>query len=178
MLVLKVELSQEVNPKNDPLGRSEIGYRFDMTDAELFEATRGVWRLGKPAERETVALVTLHGEVLLVVEINRLVQFATTTRRAIEGRIVQPGEPLYDEWMGRMVTVGHSRNPVAYLPNHPRLCRCGCGLTVDGAHEFATGHDLKALQTRVKKIGSVAQFLDWFDARWEEVGSRPDGCAA
>jgi len=29
--------------------------------------------------------------------------------------------------------------------------------------DFAIGHDQKALHARVAQIGTVAQFLDWFD---------------
>lgn len=30
------------------------------------------------------------------------------------------------------------------------------------------GHDQRAIHDRIAKIGSVADFLEWFDATWEE----------
>ncbi len=40
--------------------------------------------------------------------------------------------------------------------------KCGRGGTAMG-RDFLAGHDQTALHDRVKKIGTVAEFLDWFD---------------
>jgi hypothetical protein len=35
-----------------------------------------------------------------------------------------------------------------------------------------TGHDQRALHNRVRQIGSVAEFIDWFDNVWQEDKDR------
>lgn len=60
------------------------------------------------------------------------------------------------------------RNPITYFTDDAfdktsdaHECRCGCGGEVAG-RDFLTGHDQTALHAR-KEIGTVADFLDWFD---------------
>lgn len=64
--------------------------------------------------------------------------------------------------MGKVSPVQGVRNPVTYVDDEGQPCRCGCGGLVAG-REFLSGHDQTALHDRVRQIGTVSQFLDWFD---------------
>ncbi|MGY3567928.1 hypothetical protein [Sinomonas sp. RB5] len=46
------------------------------------------------------------------------------------------------------------------------LCRCGCGQP--SSRDFLPGHDQRAIHERIKKVGTVSDFLDWFDAHFKE----------
>lgn len=58
------------------------------------------------------------------------------------------------------------RNPVTYVrsPFDRGLpCQCGCGEFAARSKPFVQGHDQTALHDRVRRIGTVADFLRWFD---------------
>lgn len=48
---------------------------------------------------------------------------------------------------------------------------CGCGTEVRGSH-FVPGHDQIALHKRVAQIGSIPEFIEWFDTLWESSTPR------
>lgn len=50
------------------------------------------------------------------------------------------------------------------LPFRTRGCACGCGETT--AHDFVPGHELRAIQARVREHfgGSALAFITWLDA--------------
>jgi hypothetical protein len=86
-------------------------------------------------------------------------------RSVIHGKILEPGHLVYDEYVGKPSPLEPARNPVRYFTSHldeAHPCRCGCGDSVTGA-DFLPGHDQTALHDRVRQIGTVADFLDWFD---------------
>lgn len=60
-----------------------------------------------------------------------------------------------------------TRNPIQYFdaPEDRTPCLCGCGHLVFG--DFVAGHDQRAIHDRVAKIGSVAEFLGWFDRHYD-----------
>jgi hypothetical protein len=89
-------------------------------------------------------------------------------RRGFEGRILKPGDRVYDKFVGKPdPTESTSRFPVLYLPDEvdEGLCRCGCGETVSRG-EWVQGHDQRAIHARIRKDfnGSVSKFIDWYDA--------------
>lgn len=47
------------------------------------------------------------------------------------------------------------------------MCHCGCGEPV-ATGWFLIGHDQKALHARVAKVGTVREFIDWFDNTYIE----------
>jgi hypothetical protein len=57
------------------------------------------------------------------------------------------------------------RNPVTYFDSTVGgwLCGCGCGEEIF-AGEFVRGHEQTALHQRVAQIGTIPEFLRWFDA--------------
>lgn len=93
-------------------------------------------------------------------------------RRAIEGDILRAGDKVYETYVGKPSPVGKVRNPITYFDSEVGHvpCRCGCGESV-ALGEFLTGHDQTALHERVKQIGTVAEFLDWFDRPWRKENS-------
>lgn len=92
------------------------------------------------------------------------VDLAHQSNPAIEGRFLTAGDTVYDVYVGRPTPVASARNPITYFDSShdTRLCGCGCGEPVAGGW-FLAGHDQKALHARVAKIGTVREFLDWFD---------------
>lgn len=148
----------------DPMGRSVTGYSPNMSDEALYEATRGTWVFGARAAGERFALITHDGTVHLAIEIDHLED--VQGRKAIVGRILRPRDRVYDMFVNGPSPVGRVRNPVTYMndPEGIRLCRCGCGQSVPRG-DFASGHDQRAIHERIAQIGSVADFLDWFDTQ-------------
>lgn len=86
-------------------------------------------------------------------------------RRAIEGTVLDAGHIVHDTYGDKASPVPAQRNPIRYFdsPVGHKRCRCGCGEDV-ASGDFIVGHDQKALHERVKKVGTVAEFVDWFDS--------------
>lgn len=147
----------------DPLGRSFYGFSYRMSDQELYDTNRGCWVLGSRAVKENYALFTYDGIVRQAVAIDRLVPAGA--KKAIEGRILKPGDPVHDRYVGGTAPVPPVRNPVTYFESDldTRLCRCGCGETT-ARGDFLPGHDQRAIHERIARVGTVSEFLDWFDA--------------
>ncbi|MBC3189507.1 hypothetical protein H7X46_00285 [Pseudonocardia sp. C8] len=159
----------------DALGRNWHGWFPRMTETEAYEAGRGAWKLGPRADTETFALVVAgtgdpHRTVLAVIEIDALTGPAPDGRRSFTGRVLEPGHPVRDTYLGRpapLETV--SRNPVGYVdlpeeePYRIRACACGCGTQT--RRDFAPGHDQKAIHDRIRRHfdGSTVEFLHWID---------------
>lgn len=157
-----------VNPEQDQLGRDHVGWDSNMDDTALFRANRGCWVLGERADREQYALLSAQGIVRQAIQIDDLGSVAGG-RRAIEGRFLEAGHPVHDAYVGKPQPVAAARNPVTYFdsPHAARTCGCGCGAPVTLGW-FLTGHDQKALHDRVAKIGTVHQFIEWFDRTYAE----------
>jgi hypothetical protein len=157
-----------VNPQEDQLGRDHVGWDPNMSDEALFRANRGCWVLGERAEKEQYALLSCEDKVRMAIEIDRLVPVAGG-RKAMEGRFLKPGNAVYDAYVSEEPPVKSTRNPITYFDSlHDcRLCGCGCGEPVTGGW-FLAGHDQKALHARVAKIGTVREFIDWFDNTYVE----------
>ena len=171
MLHITLGPARPVDPNEDELGRSRVGFGEDMDEQELYEANRGCWVLGARAHRQQYALVSFDQVVRQAIAIDRLVQ--TGGRRAIEGRILAAGDPVYDTYVGRPTPVGRVRNPITYFEATVgrRLCFCGCGEEVSLGY-FLPGHDQRAIHERIARVGTVVDFLRWFDRNY------PDSAAA
>jgi hypothetical protein len=92
-------------------------------------------------------------------------------RFALEGHPLAAGHPLHDAYIGRPDPLANqSQNSVTYgsLPEEGPLlirpCACGCGQ--ETARDFAQGHDVKAVQQRVREHfgGSVLALVRWIDS--------------
>lgn len=167
MIHITLSDMKPVEPGDDFFGRTYVGWSPDMTDTQLYNANRGCWVLGARADREQYALLSAHGAVRQAIEIDRIVQAGN--RRAIEGKILTAGHPVYDAYVGKPSPIKPVRNPVTYFdsPHAARLCACDCGEPVNLGY-FLPGHDQKALHDRVSKIGTVHEFIQWFDETYAD----------
>lgn len=163
MIHITLGAMRYVKPTEDQLNREFVGWDADMDQEALFRANRGCWVLGERADREQYVLLSAGGTVRQAIEIDRLVSVARG-RRAIEGRYLEPGHPVYDAYVDQPQPVEPTRNPVTYFdsPHSARTCGCGCQAPVTVGW-FLPGHDQKALHDRVALVGTVREFIDWFD---------------
>lgn len=153
--------------KDDALNRAYVGYDAGMSEQELYEANRGCWVLGPRADSERFMLMSFEGVVRQAVEIERIVPAGS--RRAVEGRILGPGDAVHDKYVGQPSPVGQVRNPITYFEeeeSQEHLCACGCGQAMTSKRDFLPGHDQRAIHARIARVGSVKDFLDWFDRTW------------
>lgn len=168
MIVINLGPAREVDKDEDGLGRSVVGWFPGMSDEQLYEAARGVWKLGSRADRERHALFIAQGLVRGAVEIDRLT--VRGDRRAIVGvgqKLLGPGNPIYDTYVGKPDPTGsRTRNPVRYWdPSAGHVCGCGCGEATE--REFLPGHDQRAIHERISRVfRSVTEFLVWFDGQF------------
>jgi len=168
--MIVITLGDVRDTPDDPLGRDRAGYKKGMSPLAIYDAGRGTWKLGERASRERYALFAYRGEIKLALEINRVYP-TPDGRQALDGTILEPGHPVHDRYVGQVSPVREegkrpSQNPVRYYdaPEDHGPCLCGCGQTTVAGRDFITGHDQTALYQRVKQIGTVKEFMDWFDA--------------
>ena len=165
-------------PGECPMGRSFNGWHEGMTEASVFDVNRGRWVLGERADHERYVLFNAEGIVRAAGEISRIAasdgkgERDPDGRRVIIGKPLLPGHPVHDAYVGKPSPVAGNRNPVAYFASglDHRLCGCGCGQPVNGKSAFVAGHDQRAIHERIAKVGTVSDFLDWFDQVWSETG--------
>ena len=171
MIHITLGPEKSVDPAKDALGRDRIGFSETMSPLALYDANHGTWVLGPRALKEQYALVTFQGIVRQAIEIEDIERVTGVEpgdrqegRSVIQGRVLSSGHPVHDEYVDKESPVQGVRNPVTYFeaPEEGRPCLCRCGAMVQG-RDFLPGHDQTALHARVKQIGSVADFLKWFD---------------
>lgn len=167
-MTLHITLAAErmIDPATDDLGRDRLGFAETMSPLALYDANHGCWKLGPRAQTERFYIASFEGIVRQAVEIESVELAALRSDRSvIHGRILEAGHPVYDRYVGQVSPVQGVRNPITYINDaaaDTRPCRCGCGDTVTGK-DFLPGHDQTALHDRVRQIGTVSDFLDWFD---------------
>ncbi|NMO90413.1 hypothetical protein [Actinomycetospora sp. TBRC 11914] len=169
-MAIRVKLGRYERADDDPLGRARLGWFPRMTEQEIWDAGRGLWRLNQNvAGRERFALVvTPEGLVGAAAEIRSVTPYGD--RKALDGAVLGPGHPLRDAYVGRPDPLANnSQNRITYgaLPEEAALrdltCACGCGTPTTA--EFVAGHDVRAVRDRVRRhfAGSTADFLTWLD---------------
>ncbi|MFV9454740.1 hypothetical protein ACNJ7E_15000 [Rhodococcus sp. NM-2] len=171
MLHIKMTKAVPATDPNDPLPRDFYGWDKNKSPQANWDANRGYYALGAAADRERYVLLSFNEKqkVVMAAEIDEIIDAAgKPNRRIIEGNLLTKGHPVYDAYVGRPSpekSIG-ARNPITYIddstPGFGRPCLCGCDTEVHGAL-FVPGHDQAALHQRVAKIGSIADFLQWFD---------------
>ncbi|QTE30325.1 hypothetical protein [Pengzhenrongella sicca] len=178
MIHITLGAERHVDPTQDALHRDRVGYSDQMSQLALYDANHGTWKLGERAQGEQYTLMSYGGFVRQAIEIESIDPVVGVPagdkqegRSIINGRVLTAGHPVYDMYVHKTSPVQGVRNPVTYVdgPVDQSPCRCGCGGMVAG-REFLPGHDQTALHDRVRQIGTVAQFLDWFDV---VRGTRP-----
>lgn len=172
-MALRLKLGNYEAQQGDPLGRTYIGYFPRMTEPEAWEAGRGVWKMSvEKSSRQRFALIVGEGLVRAVGEVTGVAVHDTANgqRVALEGHVLPEGHPVRDAWLGKPDPVDNgSQNPIGYceLPEEQqflhRPCACGCGETTD--RDFKPGHDVRAIQARVREHfgGSPLKFIQWVD---------------
>lgn len=168
-MAVRIKLGDYQTVSDDWFGRSYIGCFPRMTEAEAWEAGRGVWKMNRArAAAERFALIVGVGKVLAVAEIDGVTECGD--RVALEGRPLSAGYPVYDAYIGRPGPLANqSQNSITYgdLPGEAafrfRPCACGCAETT--SRDFAPGHELKAIQARIRQhFGrSALALIQWID---------------
>ena len=172
-MAIRLKLGSYEPVQSDPLERSHVGYFPRMTEQEAWEAGRGVWKMNADkASRQRFALITSEGLVRAVGEVNSVSVHTTVSgdRVALEGHALVEGHPVRDAYIAQPdPVVNGSQNPVGYceLPEEEQFlyqpCACGCGEVSD--RDFLPGHDVRAIQARVRQHfdGSPLKFMQWVD---------------
>lgn len=170
MLHITLGDRRSIDSASDELGRDHVGYAPDMSEADMYTANRGCWVLGERADSERYVLFSHQGIVRMAVAIDHI-EATSSKRRAIVGQVLQPGDRVHDIYVGGPAPVHGVRNPVTYVDD-PRFdrkaCACGCGEEITRG-DWVPGHDQRALHQRIAQVGSVKQFIDWFDAHAPEA---------
>jgi hypothetical protein len=164
--VIHIALGQmhPLDPADDPLGRSYAGWYPGMTDSQLYQANRGCYRFEPRAHAERHVLLSAEGVIRQAIRVDAIVPAGPC--EAIEGEVLTAGDPVHDTYVNRPSPMKGVREIVTYLdgPSTAPLprCACGCGEPVGYGH-FRPGHDTDALYERVARIGTLPDFLRWFD---------------
>ncbi|MEV7396690.1 DUF3883 domain-containing protein [Aeromicrobium sp. NPDC092404] len=120
MLHIRLGELRQVDPMSDDLGRSFVGYRAGMTDAQVYEANRGCWRLGARAQDERYAIFSFDGIVRQALEISSVEAAPKRSMRSVVyGRVLGPGHHVHDTYVGRPAPESRGRNPISYVPDTP-----------------------------------------------------------
>ncbi len=170
-MAVRLKLGSYETVQGDPMGRTWIGYFPRMTEQEAWEAGRGVRRMSADkASRQKFALIVGEGRVRAVGQVTGFVVHGD--RIELQGHVLAEGHPVREAYLGRPdpVETG-SQNPVGYcsLPEEQQFvlipCYCGCGEDTD--RDFLPGHDVRAMQARVREHfgGSPLKFIQWVDAQ-------------
>jgi hypothetical protein len=166
MLHITLTPERPKDPQQDELGRDRVGFSPTMSQPALYDANHGCYKLGPRASKERYMLFSFEGIVRQAVEIDFIERLTRgrTDRSVVHGSILRAGHPVFDKYVGKTSPVQGMRNPVTYFEDEAdgQPCRCGCGGSVSG-RDFLAGHDQRAIHDRINQIGTVSEFLDWFD---------------
>lgn len=169
MLHITLTTKAPQNDPADPLGRTFYGWGQQDTTEENWQRNRGYWALGARAHRESYVLFSHNErhEVVMAAKIDAITDApGKPGRKIIEGEPLPEDHPVYQAYVGRPTpSSARVRNPVTYFDSTVGgwLCGCGCGEEIF-AGEFVRGHEQTALHQRVAQIGTIPEFLRWFDA--------------
>jgi hypothetical protein len=120
MLHIRLGELRQVDPMADDLGRTYVGYQHGMSDAEIYEANRGCWRLGPQAQDERYAIFSFDGIVRQAVEISSVEPAPKRSMRSIVyGRVLTKGHTMYDTYVDQPAPESRGRNAVSYVPDLP-----------------------------------------------------------
>ncbi|WP_072713678.1 hypothetical protein [Rhodococcus rhodnii] len=97
----------------DPLGRTHVGYRPGLTESEVWERGRGVWKLkeGRTLEQELAVVVDPDWIVRAVATVTAVSKAGD--RRAIEGELLAGHDMVGTPFP----TPNRSRNAISYHPD-------------------------------------------------------------
>ncbi|MFD3705871.1 hypothetical protein ACFWUP_22260 [Nocardia sp. NPDC058658] len=172
MLHIKLTPALPADDPTDPLERNFYGWDEHRSLEENWRSNRGYYALGARADREQYVLFSYNktGRIVMAAQIDEIIDaVGRPGRRTIVGKLLDKDHPVWQTYVDELAPAKSrsARNPITYdddtTPGFGRPCRCGCGTEVHGA-VFVSGHDQIALHQRVATIGTIPEFLDWFDA--------------
>ncbi|MGI5281599.1 hypothetical protein [Streptomyces rochei] len=176
MIQITLGRRRSIDPSEDAFARSQIGWTEGaLRPAAPRHRPGNLVMPGERVERERFAVVS--GDVIIrqAMEIDRIVD-TPDGRRAFEGRILGPGHPVYDRYVGRPAPNGAQQNPITYFksPLDNRKCNCGCGKPIergDFLPDTTSGPSTSASPASAPWM----DFLTWFDQTWKtEEGHQDD----
>ncbi len=178
MLHITLTGKQVANDPTDPLDRTFYGWGEHDSIMQNWRNNRGYWVLGARAQRESYVLFSYAGthEVVMAAKIDDIVDApGKPGRKIIEGEPLAEDHAVHQAYVGKPTPdSARVRNPVTYfettIGGWP--CGCGCGAEIF-AGEFVRGHEQTALHQRVAQIGSIQDFIRWFDARMGGADAPP-----
>jgi hypothetical protein len=133
MLHIRLGEHRAVDPMVDDLGRTFVGYRYGMSDAEMYDANRGCWRLGPQAQDERYAIFSYDGTVRQALEISSVEAAPKRSMRSIiYGRVLAKGDTIHDTYVNQPAPESRGRSLVSYVPDVPPV--------EVGRHFFADAH--------------------------------------
>jgi hypothetical protein len=111
MLQIKIAARQSVNPEQDPMGRTWVGYTPGMSEEDAWEAGRGCWvmKASRAIDEDEVQIVSGEGTILAVATMRGLIKHGN--RLEIIGDL-QKGHERVGTVAGH---VSKSQNPISYL---------------------------------------------------------------
>lgn len=178
MLHITLTTKAIAHDPTDPLGRTFYGWDEHGSIAQNWKNNRGYWVLGARAKRESYVLFSHNEqhEVVMAAEIHDIIDApGKPGRKIIEGTPLPEDHPVYQAYVGKPTPESaRVRNPVTYFDSNVGgwPCGCGCGTEIF-AGEFVRGHEQTALHQRVAQIGTIPEFLRWFDSIQAGTGPKP-----
>lgn len=110
MLQIQIGAERAAEP-DDRLGRTILGWRPGMSEADVWEVSRGIWKFNadRALSQDEVQIINTEGTVLAVAKITGITKH--DGRYALEGELL-----LGDPRVGQPTPSPHlSRNPVTYI---------------------------------------------------------------
>ena len=146
-LILRLSQREELNSEQAKAqGRAWKGYDSSVSMEDLCEVNSKHWRLGSKAGEQDAALFVYDGKVVAVKYIKRL-EKEIDGRSSIIGSVAQPGDSLYERWMGQEPPCANRTfNPVSY-----------CSVVQNGSL-------VDVLGPVVRQLGGVKELIKWLNA--------------
>ena len=111
MLQIKIAAHQSVDPEQDQMGRTWVGYTPGMSEEDAWEAGRGCWvmKASRAIDEDEVQIVNSKGTILAVATMRGLIKHGN--RLEIMGDLLK-GDPR----VGTVAShVSKSQNPISYV---------------------------------------------------------------
>ncbi|CAN7197037.1 hypothetical protein [Arthrobacter sp. LjRoot14] len=107
--MLQIKLGHKQDVQNDPLGRSWVGAKPNMSERDAWEAGRGCWvmKASRAIEEDEVRIVDPAGTILAVATMRGLIKHGN--RLEVVGDLLE-GDPR----VGGQVELSKSQNPISY----------------------------------------------------------------
>ncbi|MGO4957669.1 hypothetical protein ACTQ49_10445 [Luteococcus sp. Sow4_B9] len=102
---INLDVRQDVEPLNQPIPRTFVGFDPKMSDEQLWNANRGAWLLPEEAAQEKFATFSHDGTIRLVAELEGIesVEQDGEAVHALMGRLLHRGDPVRDSLVGTPV---------------------------------------------------------------------------